>query len=220
MAVKILVAGFEKSGKSTTTSKLRKSLVFNFDAKEYGFRAAHTNMKEYDGMKAVLARMSEKIKLFKEKTGEFPENIVVDTVTQMYSAMQLYNSSAYKNFEIHTANTRDTLEFNSFIENQLLPNGMNVIIVAHTKFDESTGRYTIPSSGAFKDAGSWTSVVNDSIFVEQKNGKLIVHLKTMKFPCRTTLEDLPESMSIEDYNLQEHIDKLTKNKIESADLEY
>ena len=60
-----MVAGFEKSGKSTTTSKLRKSLVFNFDAKEYGFRAAHTNMKEYDGMKAVLARMSEKIKLFK-----------------------------------------------------------------------------------------------------------------------------------------------------------
>lgn len=219
MSVKILVTAFEKSGKSTITSKLRNSLVFNFDAKEYGFKVLHSNMKNYEGMQAIIKLMSEKIKAFKEKTGKLPENVVIDTVTQMYSAMQLYNANRFKGFDIHTANTRDTLEFNEFIEKQLIPNGMNVIIVAHTKYDESTGRHVIPAAGSFKDAGSWLSVVNDGIFVEHKNGKLIVHLKTMKFPCRTTLEELPEFVPIEDYSLQDHIDKLVASKVEAEDLE-
>lgn len=97
---------------------------------------------------------------------------------------------------------------------------MNVVIVAHTKYDESTGRFIIPASGAFKDGGSWTSVVNDSIYIEQKNGKLVVHLDNLKYPCRTTLTDLPEYMLIEEYNLQEHLDKLTASKLEALEFEY
>lgn len=222
MAVKFLVAAFEKSGKSTITSKLRNSFVFNFDAKEYGFKVPHSNMKNYNGMSNLLAQMIEKLKLYKEKTGSYPETVVLDTVTQMYSAMQAYNSEPgrYKGFAIHTANTKDTLDFNEFIEKQLIPNGMNVIIVAHTKYDESTSRYIIPASGAFKDGGSWTSVVNDSVYIEQKNGKLIVHLDNLKYPCRTTLKDLPESISIEEYDLQEHLDKLKANKVEAEEYEY
>ena len=41
----------------------------------------------------------------------------------------------------------------------------------------------------------------------------------MKFPCRTTLEELPEFVPIEDYSLQEHIDKLVASKVEAEDLE-
>ena len=216
------MAAFEKSGKSTITSKLRNSFVFNFDAKEYGFKVPHSNIKDYNGMSGIIAQMTEKIKSYKEKTGKLPETIVIDTVTQMYSAMQSYNSEPgkFKGYAIHTANTKDTLDFNDFIEKQLIPNGMNVVIVAHTKYDESTGRFIIPASGAFKDGGSWTSVVNDSIYIEQKNGKLVVHLDNLKYPCRTTLTDLPESMPIEEYNLQEHLDKLTASKLEALEFEY
>lgn len=116
------MAAFEKSGKSTITSKLRNSFVFNFDAKEYGFRVPHSNIKDYNGMSGILAQMAEKIKIYKEKTGKLPETIVIDTVTQMYSAMQSYNSEPgrFKGYAIHNANTKDTLDFNDFIEKQLI----------------------------------------------------------------------------------------------------
>lgn len=158
MAVKFLVSAFEKSGKSTITSQLRNPLVINLDQKEYGFKVPHVNIKEYLGMDALLETIAEKLQAYKEKFGKYPENLIFDTVTQMYSAMQKYNSDKYKGFDTHSKNNQETMAFNQFIEQQLLPAGINVIIVAHTLYDEATSRHIIPATGAFAKAGSWTSV--------------------------------------------------------------
>ena len=217
MAVKFLVSAFEKSGKSTITSQLRNPLVINLDQKEYGFKVPHVNIKEYVGMDALLETIAEKLQAYKEKFGKYPENLIFDTVTQMYSAMQKYNSDKYKGFDIHSKNNQETMAFNQFIEQQLLPAGINVIIVAHTLYDEATSRHIIPATGAFAKAGSWTSVVNDSIFVEVKSNKLVVHLKGLKYPARTTLTDLPDSIPVEEYSLQDHLDQLSAKSVEFED---
>ena len=217
MAVKFLVSAFEKSGKSTITSQLRNPLVINLDQKEYGFKVPHVNIKEYVGMDALLETIAEKLQAYKEKFGKYPENLIFDTVTQMYSAMQKYNSDKYKGFDVHSKNGQETMAFNQFIEQQLLPAGINVIIVAHTLYDEATSRHIIPATGAFAKAGSWTSVVNDSIFVEVKSNKLVVHLKGLKYPARTTLTDLPDSIPVEEYSLQDHLDQLTAKSVEFED---
>jgi hypothetical protein len=217
MAVKLLVSAFESSGKSTITSQLDDVLVFNLDHKEYGFRVPHSNIKDYSGMDTLLEEVSEKIQAYKEKFGNYPKTIVFDTVTQMYSSMQKYNADKYKGFDIHSNNNRDTLSFNEFIENQLIPSDINVIIAAHTVYDEATSRHVIPATGAFAKAGSWLSVVNDAIFIEKKSNKLIVHTSGFKYPCRTTLDDLPTGIAIEDYSLQEHIDKLASVKFEAEE---
>lgn len=217
MAVKFLVSAFEKSGKSTITSQLRNPLVINLDQKEYGFKVPHVNIKEYVGMDALLETIAEKLQAYKDKFGKYPENLIFDTVTQMYSAMQKYNSDKYKGFDVHSKNGQETMAFNQFIEQQLLPAGINVIIVAHTLYDEATSRHIIPATGAFAKAGSWTSVVNDSIFVEVKSNKLVVHLKGLKYPARTTLTDLPDSIPVEEYSLQDHLDQLTAKSVEFED---
>lgn len=217
MAVKFLVSAFEKSGKSTLTSQLRNPLVINLDQKEYGFKVPHVNIKEYLGMDALLETIAEKLQAYKDKFGKYPENLIFDTVTQMYSAMQKYNSDKYKGFDVHSKNNQETMAFNQFIEQQLLPAGINVIIVAHTLYDEATSRHIIPATGAFAKAGSWTSVVNDSIFVEVKSNKLVVHLKGLKYPARTTLTDLPDSIPVEEYSLQDHLDQLSAKSIEFED---
>lgn len=217
MAVKFLVSAFEKSGKSTITSQLRNPLVINLDQKEYGFKVPHVNIKEYLGMDALLETIAEKLQAYKDKFGKYPENLIFDTVTQMYSAMQKYNSDKYKGFDVHSKNGQETMAFNQFIEQQLLPAGINVIIVAHTLYDEATSRHIIPATGAFAKAGSWTSVVNDSIFVEVKSNKLVVHLKGLKYPARTTLTDLPDSIPVEEYSLQDHLDQLTAKSVEFED---
>lgn len=217
MAVKFLVSAFEKSGKSTLTSQLRNPLIINLDQKEYGFKVPHVNIKEYLGMDALLETIAEKLQAYKDKFGKYPENLIFDTVTQMYSAMQKYNSDKYKGFDVHSKNNQETMAFNQFIEQQLLPAGINVIIVAHTLYDEATSRHIIPATGAFAKAGSWTSVVNDSIFVEVKSNKLVVHLKGLKYPARTTLTDLPDSIPVEEYSLQDHLDQLSAKSVEFED---
>ena len=215
MAIKLLVSGFEASGKSTLTSAIKDALVINFDRKEYGFSIPHANFKQYEGMGSVINFINEKINNYKEKFKKLPKFLVIDTVTQLYTAMTRYNGSKFTGFNIHSQNNADTLDFNAYIEDILIPNEINVVIVAHTKFDEASGRHTIPAQGAFKDSGSWLSVVNDSIFIEKASGKLTVHLKSLKYPARTTLKDIPEKATIEDFDINEHINKLVDSHIES-----
>lgn len=214
-AVKFLLTGFEATGKSTITSQLKDALIINMDQKEYGFAVPHVNIKEYDGMDSLLATISNKIEAYHTKFKKYPATVVFDTVTQMYSAMQKYNADKYKGFDIHAKNGQETMAFNQFIEQQLIPAGINVVVVAHTVYDEATSRHVIPATGAFAKAGSWLSVVNDSIFVERKTNKLVIHLRGLKFPTRTTLTDLPESVDIDQYSLQDHLDQLASKSLEA-----
>jgi len=215
--VKLLVSAFEASGKSTITSQLTEALVFNMDQKDYGFSVPHVNIMDYTGINDLLELITEKIEAYNDKFGKYPKTIVFDTVTQMYSAMQRYNGTKYSGFDEHKANNADTLAFNGFIEESLIPSGINVVIVAHTIFDETTNRFIIPASGAFAKAGSWLSVVNNGIFLEKKGNKIIVHTSGLKVPARTTLKDLPVTEDATKYSLQEHLDKLVANKFEAED---
>lgn len=215
--VKLLLTGFESCGKSTITSALTDAIVVNMDQKEYNFKVPHINIKEYDGMDALLALVTEKIQAYSTRFGKLPKTVVFDTVTQMYSAMQKYNADKYKGYDVHTKNNQETMAFNQFIEQELIPAGINVVIVAHTLYDEATSRHIIPATGAFAKAGSWLSVVNNSIFVERKSNKLVVHLKGLKYPTRTTIEGLPDSVEIDDYSLQDHLDQLAATQIEAEE---
>jgi len=218
-AIKLLVSAFESSGKSTITSQLKDALVFNMDHKEYAFKVPHANIKDYNSMDEVIQTISEKIEAYNKKTGNYPSVVVMDTVTQLYSSMQKHNADKYKGFDVHSMNNKETLAFNEFIENSLIPSGISVIIVAHTSYDESTSRHVIPATGAFAKAGSWLSVVNDAIFIEKKPNKLVIHTSGLKYPARSTLADLPTGVDIEQYSLQEHIDQLTAQKVEATDFE-
>jgi len=217
MAIKLLISGFENTGKSTTASKIKDALIINFDRKTYGFPVPHVNITEYHGIDALIDTINEKLGAYQEKFGKLPETVVFDTVTQFYSTMQAFNENQYKNFDIHKHNNRDTLNLNAYIEDVLIANNVNVVIVAHTIWDESTARHIIPATGQFSKAGSWLSVVNDAIFVEKKSGKFIIHQKSMKHPCRTTLSDIEDSLDSDKYDINAHIKKLEESKTEATD---
>jgi len=217
MAIKLLISGFENTGKSTLASKIKDAMVINFDRKEYGFAVPHMNITDYKGIDPLIATINEKLGVYQEKLGKLPATIVMDTVTQFYSTMQKYNDDAYKGFDIHKNNNRDTLNLNAYIEDVLIANGVNVIIVAHTTFDADTARHIIPASGQFGKAGSWMSVVNDAVFIEKKSGKFVIHQKSMKFPCRTTLSKIEDSLDSDVYDINDHIARLTASKLEATE---
>jgi hypothetical protein len=219
MAIKLLISGFENTGKSTLASKIKNALVVNFDRKEYGFSVPHINITEYTGIDNLIDTINEKLGVYKERFGKLPDTVVMDTVTQFYSTMQAFNDNNFKGFDVHKNNNRDTLNLNGYIEDVLIANGVNVAIVAHTVFDADTARHIIPATGQFGKAGSWMSVTNEAVFIEKKTGKFIIHQKSMKFPCRTTLADLEDSLDSSQYDINEHIAKLTASKVEAQEFQ-
>lgn len=214
-AIKLLVSGFENTGKSTVASQVTDAMVVNFDRKEYGFAVPHMNITSYEGIEGLISLINEKLAVYNEKVGKLPATIVLDTVTQFYSTMQHYNMDRYKGFDIHNANNKDTLELNAYIEDVLLAHGVNVVIVAHTIYDADTARHIIPASGQFAKAGSWLSVVNDAVFIEKKSNKRVVHQKSLKFPCRTTIDGIAEVVDADQYDINEHIAQLVASKVEA-----
>lgn len=214
-AIKLLISGFENTGKSTTASKIKDALVINFDRKTYGFAVPHMNVTAYTGIDELIESINEKIGVYQERFGKLPATVVMDTVTQFYSTMQAYNDNNFKGFDVHKNNNRDTLNLNAYIEDGLIANGVNVVIVAHTVFDADTARHIIPATGQFGKAGSWLSVTNEAIFIEKKSGKFVIHQRSMKLPCRTTIESLEDSIDSDKYDINEHIAKLSASKLEA-----
>ena len=217
MAIKLLISGFENTGKSTTAAQIEDALVINFDRKEYGFKVPHMNITAYSGIDNLIDTINEKLGVYQERMGKLPKTVVFDTVTQFYSTMQAFNDNNYKNFDIHKNNNRDTLNLNGYIEDVLIANNVNVVIVAHTTFDPDTARHIIPATGQFGKAGSWMSVVNEAIFIEKKSGKFIIHQKSMKHPCRTTLPDIEDQLDSDKYDINDHINKLITSKVEAQE---
>jgi len=217
MAIKLLISGFENTGKSTLAAKIDNAMVINNDRKEYGFAVPHINMTTYSGIDNYIDTINTKLGVYKEKMGKLPETLVIDTVTQFYSSMQAFNNNHFKGFDIHSNNNRDTLNLNAYIEDVLIANGVNVVIVAHTTFDSDTARHIIPATGQFGKTGSWMSVVNEAVFIEKKSGKFIIHQRSMKHPCRTTLPELEDSVDSTKYDINDHIAKLTASKVEAQE---
>lgn len=213
MAIKFLVSGYEASGKSTLTSTIKDALVINFDKKEYTFECIHANFKDYHGMEGVIDFIMDKLKSYKDKFNKYPKYLVLDTITQLYSAMTRYNSVKYTGFKIHEQNNIDTLDLNTFLEDTVIANDISVIIVAHTIVDEKSSRHIIPAQGQFAKAGSWHSVTNESLFIEKSSGKLIVYLKDFNYPARTTLKDIEKhKLPIDEFDINKHLDRLTNSK--------
>lgn len=61
--------------------------------------------------------------------------------------------------------------------------------------------------------------VDQSIFIEAKNGKRIIHLRSTKFPARTLRTADPENMKSEDFNLQEYITLLEQDQAKAVSYE-
>lgn len=213
MAIKILISGYENTGKSTIAGNIKDALVINCDMKEYTFKVPHCNIDKWTSLKEFTKVVNEKIKTYKEKFGKLPTFIVFDTITQLYMKMTKFNNTAYKNFEIHRANDTDTLGINTYIEDVLIRSGINVILVAHTMIEENQ-KHSIPAVGAFKRAGSWLSVVNEAIYIHRKGDEHKIFIRDNEYPCRTLIDREYSSISVSDFDINKYLSEIINHKAE------
>lgn len=110
---------------------------------------------------------------------------------------------------IYSQLDREIKQFADFLE-ELLANGINIIIISHALYDAETSKHNLVGKGSFAKLGGFLSVVDESIFITAKNDKRVLYFRSTKYPARTLLEYLPDSIPAEDFDLQEHIVKLSQ----------
>jgi hypothetical protein len=215
--IKFGVIATENSGKTTLISKLQDALVMSTDNKAFRGKVPHFRQSEYTGINDLIETIAAKLEAYEEKFEGLPRTLVVDSVTHLANNMEKYWNEKATGFAIWAGLGKEILEFNAYLEDVIIPNGINVVFTSHCQFDKDTNRYSINAPGNFGKNGSWLSVTDEAGFIEVKGSKRIFHLKTMKFPCRTLHDDLPDSVDIEDFDINKHIELLESSAAESEE---
>lgn len=220
MSAKILVSGLANTGKTSLLQSLTDVFVVAHDGKQYPFPQPHVNIQTFSSVDELLTTVNAKLSIYKEKFGKLPATIVFDSVSTIFETIADNCGRQYKGFEIWKNVNAEINSFTRYIEQTLIPHGLNVVIVSHAVWNVDTAIYELVAQGSFAKKGGFLSTVDNSIFIEVKNSKRIVHHRSPKFAARSTLEKLPDSQPIEEYNLQKHVDMLvaTKSKVASYQL--
>ena len=214
MSVKILISGVSNSGKTTLTKSLdpKKTLVISHDGKNYPYPIPHVNINTFDTSQELIEVIGEKINAFKERLGHYPSTIVIDSVSKVFDTIMDAMNTRHTGFKVYSELNKEIHEFTSFIQNSLVASDINVVLISHAIYDADTSNYNLVGKGDFQKRGGFLAEVDNSVFVETKSNKRIIHHRSTKFPARTVLDDLPDSEAIDSYDLNKHIEQLAKLK--------
>lgn len=205
--VKLLVSSLPNIGKTTLLKDLTDVLVIARDGKKYPFPQPHVNVPDFTSVEQLIDLIVEKVETYENKIGKLPETIAMDSISKVLLDIEGYTLEQVKSFPYGKVNT-EIKKVVDFIERDMVPN-FNIVLVSHAMYSEDVSGYSLVNAGgSYGKKGGILSEVDEAIFVELRGKKRIVHFRNSKMCSRTTLADLPENMPIEDFNLQEHLEKL------------
>ena len=219
---KILIAGQPNTGKTTLLKDLdpTTTLVISRDGKKFPYPIPHKHIKVFVDAEDLIAQIGQAIVGFKEKFGQPPTTVVLDSISKVLLDIEARILAKVKSFPYGVINTEIT-KVTDFLENQIAGN-CNLIMVSHTLFDQDTNTYQLVNAGgSWGKKGGMLSEVDNSIFIEIKGKKRIIHHRSPQLAARSTLTeaDLPDSQPIEDYNLQTHVNALVELSEQVDDFE-
>jgi len=208
MSIKLVVNGIAGAGKTTLLSSLgEETFVVSRDAKDFGFPLPHMLVDTYYDMNTLLYGnekeeidgIMQKIEKYNDHFGKYPENVVIDSVSQITMdvidvASQTPNVYGSQGAEI----TRELAIFTKFIHEVLELNGMNVILMNHVteeKVDgKTTGVYLPFGQGQFKNKGGFYATTNEAITIVPEGSNRAVYIRGTDKQARTTDSSLPDKM--------------------------
>lgn len=238
MSAKILINGPAGVGKTSLVKNLNKAFVVSRDGKAFPFKMPHMlirefydmstvilggNIKDEDGTEIYIEGVMDKLEKYHEKNGEYPETVVIDSVSKLIQDAIDYANLHFENFDVHSNINKQVAVLTTFIQETLVANGVNVVLINHVMDNEKKGYIPI-GQGKFKDKGGFYSEVDESILVEESAGVVSVKFRGSNNQARTLLEDMPEKMYVANFvdpskskklkdgesyfDLQEYIDKI------------
>lgn len=251
MAIKLLVSGLAGAGKTELLRSLGKeTFVVSRDAKQFALPIPHMLVDTYYDMDTLIhgtegteeeeaiPGIMDKLEVYEEKFGKYPDNVVIDSVSQIFmdvidKASQTPNVYGSQGAEI----TKEISKLTQFIHEFLELNGINVILINHVIEEKADGKLTgelIPfGSGKFLQKGGFFGTTNEGVSLVLEGSNRVVYTRDPRKQSRTMLTDLPDKMYLENtvhpdkskklkegeeyFNLKSHLDKLMATQIEAEE---
>lgn len=223
---KVLVSGVANSGKTSLLKPLKNVFVIARDGKRYPFAQAHVNMPDIEHSKdgpgavtGIINIINTKLGLYKEKYGALPDTVVFDSISKIFLDIETAVMQKVTSFPYAVINT-EIAQLVAYIENTLIPNGINVVLVSHALLDEDTGLYKLVNAGGqYGKKGGVLSEVDQAIFIEAKAAKRVVHHRNLKFISRSLEDSFPDSQPIAEFDLQNYLEVLSGKGGSAAEFE-
>lgn len=209
---KVLITGLSNSGKTSLVKNLKNTLVLARDGKPFPFPMAHRNLKDFETVSDLLDEMVDAIEKYQEKLKVLPETVVIDSVSRIFTEIETNCQKKFTGFEVWARINKEISALVDFVE-EVREQGINVVLIAHAVWDETSGKYTEVAKGSFAKMGGFLSTVDYAIYIEHKGTKRIVHHR-QKNLARTLAEAIPDNQSVEDFNLQNYIDTIKSMSVE------
>ena len=211
MSAKVLVTGLANTGKTTLLKTLENALVVSRDGKPFSLELPHFNVGEYTSIDELLDLLLEKLEAYKAKIGTYPDTVVFDSVSRIFTDIETNCSRKYNGYDVWSNVNK---EINIFIEavNDLQNQNYNVVLIAHAVWDETAKKYIETCKGSFAKTGGFLSTVDYAVNISIVGSKRIVQHRGMQL-SRTLLEDMPEKEDVNNFNLQTYLNKI-KEKAE------
>ena len=214
--VKLLISGITNSGKTSLLQSLTNALIIARDGKKYPFPQAHVNVPDFNDVDQLIDLTVDKVAAYEGKHGAAPETLVVDSISKVLLDIEGYVLEQVKSFPYGKVNTQ-IKKFVDFVERDMA-DSFNVVLVSHALYNEDTNGYNLVNAGgSYGKKGGMLSEVDEAIFLEVKGKKRVVHYRNAKMAARTVVAELPDSVPLEEFNLQEHIELLQKKQNKAAE---
>lgn len=212
MSAKVLITGMPNTGKTTLLKTLKNALVFARDGKPFSLELPHVNVTEYTNMNNFLALVSDKLEAYNKKFGAYPETIVFDSVSRIFTDVETSCSKRFNGYEVW-ANVNKEIQL--FLEaiNSMQEGGFNIVLIAHAVWDENAKKYIETCKGSFAKIGGFLSVVDYALNIDLVGSKHIITHRGGSL-SRTLLSDMPDKQNADDFSLQKYIDKIANKSNE------
>jgi len=214
--VKLLVCALPAIGKTTLLQNLTDVLIIARDGKKYPFAQPHINVGDFTSVDELIDLIVDATASYEEKMGSLPKTIAIDSISKILLDIEGYCLATIKSFPYGKINT-EIKEFVDFIERDLVDR-FNVILVSHALYNEDVSGYSLVNAGgSYGKKGGILSEVDESVFLELKGKKRVIHYRNPRMCARTTVNTLPDSEPEDDFSLQAHLDMLQNRQSEAAE---
>lgn len=206
MSAKILITGMPNTGKTTLLKPLKNALVMARDGKPFSLELPHVNVAEFKNIDEFLNLLDEKLEAYNQKMGSYPDTIVFDSVSRLFTDIETSCSKRFNGYEVWANVNKEITKFLEAI-NTLQENGFNIVLIAHAVWDENAKKYIETCKGSFAKIGGFLSTVDYALNIDiVGNKRIITHRGTNL--SRSLLDDIPDKESASEFNLQTYIDKI------------
>jgi len=252
--IKLLINGVAGAGKTELLRPFGKeTFVISRDAKNFSLPIPHmlvdtyydmdtfingATEKDENGNDIYIPGVLDKLDAYVEKFGKPPENVVIDSVSQIFMdvidvASQKPNVYGSQGAEV----TKEMAKLTQFIHEGLELQGINVILINHVIKEKEDGKfinsYVSFGSGKFLDKGGFYSTTNESILLALEGANRVVITRGTDKQARTMLTDIPDKYYVENFvhpeksrklkegeeyfNLKTHLATLTATQVEAEE---